>query len=641
MCGIAGVVFDESRCIPGVLGRKLQQRIAHRGPDDLGYLLFRGESVEVGRAWPDEGRAGQLLLVHRRLSIIDLGETGWQPMGTEDGRHYIVYNGEIYNYLELREELEALGHRFHSHSDTEVLLAAYVRWGGAALQRLVGMFAFAILDTWKRTLFLARDFFGIKPLFYTASAGGFAFASEIKALLDLPGVGREPNPRRVYEYLSRGITDHGSETMYRDIRQLPAGHCVEISLDSPRAVHPIQYWQLEVGGPVDLPFGEAAARLRELFLESVRMHLRSDVPVGAALSGGIDSSAIVAMMRLLEPDLEIHTFSYTVDDPVVGEERWVDIAAGATGVIVHKTRPTSEELVADLDRLIRVQDEPFGSTSIYAQHRVFRLAEEAGIKVMLDGQGADELLAGYSSYFVPRLASLLRRGRLIEASTFVRSLVSRPRISAKATLRSACGSLMPELMRQPMRRVVRRNGTPEWLNMGWLLEREVASSTPPQPAGRLTLQRQLRDSVRDSLPALLRFEDRNSMAHSIESRVPFLTPQLAEFILSLPDEYIIARDGTTKHVFRQAMRGIVPDPILDRRDKVGFETPEQRWLAVLKPWVDEVFAGAAPAEIPVLNLPAVRAEWEGVLTGKRPFDWRVWRWINLIRWSELHSVQFA
>lgn len=640
MCGIAGIAFRQPTNIPGSVGRNLQATLAHRGPDDLGYLLF-GEGVDRGRKWPEQGGRGRVLLVHRRLSIIDLGETGWQPMSTPDGRYHLVYNGEIYNYVELRAELEALGYTFHSHSDTEVLLAAYSQWGQAALQRLIGMFAFAVLDVHKRELFLARDFFGIKPLFYATTPTGFAFASEIKALLELPGVGRQVNSSRVHAYLLAGATDHGDATLYEDVRQLPAAHCVTICLERPEIVEPVQYWNLSLDRRIDLSFDDAAEQLRGLFLDSVRMHLRSDVAVGAALSGGVDSSSIVAAMRYLKPDLEIHTFSFLAEDPTIREERWVDIVGGAARTTVHKVQPSADELVSDLDCLIRAQDEPFGSTSIYAQHRVFRLAGQAGIKVMLDGQGADELLAGYSSYLVPRLASLLRGGRWIEAAMFARSLGTLPRVPARSIVRSAGLRMVPQPLKRPLRRLMKREPAPEWLNTQWFLD--CGDGVPEMPLSLgLQLHEQLLASVQhNSLPALLRYEDRNSMAHSIESRVPFLTPQLAEFILSLPEEHLIARDGTTKAVFRQAMRGIVPDRILDRRDKIGFETPEQRWLATLRPWVDEVLSGAAAADVPALNLPAVRREWGAVLDGKRPFDWRVWRWINLIRWSELHDVEFT
>src|SRR5262245_40312187 len=290
MCGIAGIVTQKpgarAACAPAVL-----QCLRHRGPDDQGWLRFAAGKVEIGREWTEPLREPEVLLLHRRLSILDTTKSGWQPMGTPDGRYYVVYNGEIYNYKELRQELELAGHSFKSQSDTEVLLAAYAEWGKAALTRFIGMFAFALLDTERRTLLLARDFFGIKPLYYSSQDGAFVFGSEIKALLTFGLPGLEADPERLFLYLRYGITDSGSQTLFSRVQQLPVGHYLEISLDSGDSKGQC-YWQPE-DKELDISFDEAAERVRELFLRSVELHLRSDVAVGAALSGGIDSSAIV------------------------------------------------------------------------------------------------------------------------------------------------------------------------------------------------------------------------------------------------------------------------------------------------------------------------------------------------------------
>src|SRR5438876_5160192 len=325
MCGIAGVVPAPSRRLDSSLIPRLLRCLEHRGPDDLGWLQDSPEGVKLHRDPGGQDSIEAVVLLHRRLSILDLTATGRQPMATPDGRYYIVYNGEIYNYLELRSELEDLGHQFRSRSDTEVLLAAYAQWGGQALTRLVGMFAFAILDTQERRLFLARDFFGIKPLYYASGPAGFMFASEIKALLELPGVSRRVNPERLYLYLVFGITDHGPETLFSDIHQLPPAHYLEVPLDGAWVNPPVRYWDIDLKPARHIPFGEAAERLREIFLKSIRLHLRSDVPVGTALSGGIDSSAIVMAIRSLAGgDLELHAFSYVADDETLGEEKWID-----------------------------------------------------------------------------------------------------------------------------------------------------------------------------------------------------------------------------------------------------------------------------------------------------------------------------
>ncbi|MDJ0617907.1 MAG: asparagine synthase (glutamine-hydrolyzing) [Calothrix sp. MO_192.B10] len=638
MCGIAGILQFNRSGIDSQMLKNLSNSLYSRGPDDLGFLGWSGTSpVQVSRN-PDDLQNCWLGLVHRRLSILDISEAGWQPMVTSDGRYAIVFNGEIYNYLELQRELKTLGYTFYSHSDTEVLLTAYAHWGTQVLNRLVGMFAFAILDTHTRHLFLARDFFGIKPLYYTDWQGGFAFASEIKSLLQLPGVNRQVNPQKLYDYLRFGVTDHGEETLFTKVRQLPPAHYLKFSLDSLQVTQPVRYWQVELNQPLEISFKAAAEKLQELFLENIRLHLRSDVPIGAALSGGIDSSSIVMAMRYLEPDVELHTFSYIADDPKVNEEHWVDIVSQAARTNLHKTQPLPTQLVEDLDYLINIQEQPFNSTSIYAQHQVFHLAQTAGIKVMLDGQGADEILGGYRIYLGARLATLIRQGHWHQVTQFLEQASRLPEMNRLRLLLVGGGFLLPDNFKGLARQLIGKEFAPSWLNSRWFAEREVMLSLPPSRHKKEVLREQLYQSLDNNLLSLLRYEDRNSMAFSIESRVPFLTPTLVNFMFSLPEEYIIAPDGTTKAVFRQAMRGIVPDSILDRRDKIGFATPEFNWLATLRPWVEEILH--SKQSIPALNMDQVNQDWQAVIQGLKPFDFRIWRWINLIKWAEKYAVKF-
>jgi asparagine synthase (glutamine-hydrolysing) len=633
MCGIAGFLGLPVAGAAGPTSAPLQS-LAHRGPDDSGWKTHRLD----GRHDADTGACHSLLL-HRRLSILDLSAAGHQPMVSADGVCTIVFNGEIYNYRELRDELERDGCTFRTQTDTEVLLQAYVRWREGCLRRLVGMFAFAVLDERRRTLFLARDCFGIKPLYYVQTPAAFAFASEIKALLDWLPLKRTVNPDRLYAYLRFGQTDHGAETMWREIRQVPAAHYLEVSLDRQYDGEPKRYWDLPAAEVLDLSFEEAAHKVRDLFLRNIHLHLRSDVPVGAALSGGIDSSAIVAGMRAVAPHAEIHAFSYIADDPALSEERWVDLVGAHAGAIVHKIRARPDDLIADLDHLIYTQDEPFGSTSIYAQYRVFRLAQEHGIKVMLDGQGADELLAGYRMYVPARLSSLVRQGRWLEAGRFAHRASQLPGMAGRLRLWLQVGR---HLAPAPAARWLQRWLSPRWLNGDWFRRQGVAFFPANLPIERDMLRSALRQAVgTTSLPMLLRYEDRNSMAASIESRVPFLTPELADFVLRLPEEYLLGKDGTSKNVFRQAMRGLVPDAILDRRDKIGFATPEQSWLSALRPWIDKTLASARARDIEALNVPAMQRDWQAVLAGRSRFDFRIWRWVNLIRWAERFDVDFG
>lgn len=371
MCGIGGqIVFGDRSVDPAALVAAARA-LLHRGPDGGGFLGWSGSGAAMLGREGDVARGARVGFLHRRLSIIDLSPAGWQPMSSADGRFHLVFNGEIYNYRELRSELEALGHRFRSASDSEVLLAAYQQWETQALTRFVGMFAFAVLDTTRRSVVLARDFFGIKPLYYCHRDDGFAFASEIKALLALTRSRPRINAQRLYDYLRFGITDHTPETLFADIKQLPAAHYLHVALDDRGAPTPVRYWNPAAVSPIEISFEEAARRLRDLFLTSVRLHLRSDVPIGAALSGGIDSSSIVCAMRRIDPDhLDVHAVSYFAEDEAISEARWIEMAGRAAGASIHRVVASSESLTHDLERLIDVQEEPFGSTSIYAQRGV-------------------------------------------------------------------------------------------------------------------------------------------------------------------------------------------------------------------------------------------------------------------------------
>jgi len=639
MCGILGSIgLGNSKPLLS------KQMLSHRGPDDYGELVWDGKaSPELFRVTPRDVQAAQVWFAHWRLSILDLSEAGWQPMRTVDGRYFIVYNGEVYNYRELRQKLERQGCSFRSHTDTEVVLQAYAQWGPEALKYFVGMFAFAVLDTQTRRVFLARDFFGIKPLYYTFYRNALIFASEIKALLALPGMQAVAHPQRVYDYLRYGLTDHEAETFFQGIYQLPPAHYMVVPVDSPENVQIRRYWEVIPKEQTEISFEDAANQLRTLFLESVQLHLRSDVPLGTALSGGIDSSSIVAAIRYLEPRAEIHTFSFVPhQDTGISEERWIDIAGNHVGAYMHKVRPRPEDLPRDLDDLIYAQDEPFGSTSIYAQYRVFRLARKAGIKVMLDGQGADELLAGYATYYVAKVLSLLRQRRYTELAKFLLRIREVP--AARGVLylfTRLSAALLPQQWQALPRRILGEELLPRWMNKSWFVQREVRFHSVWHSEEETVLRAQLlRDLQTTSLPHLLRYEDRNSMWHSIESRVPFLTPKLAQFLLSLPEDYILASDGTTKAVFRRAMEGITPAQILERRDKIGFATPEREWLLALRPWVESVLTSETAHRIPVLDLREAQNHWQGMLQERRPFKWTFWRWLNLIRWSERFEVKY-
>jgi asparagine synthase (glutamine-hydrolysing) len=398
-----------------------------------------------------------------------------------------------------------------------------------------------------------------------------------------------------------------------------------------------------VGQTSRLSFKDAAEALREAFLDSVRLHLRSDVPLGAALSGGIDSSAIVCAMRHVEPDMPIHTFSYIAQGSSLSEEEWVDRVGVHTGAFAHKVVATPEDLVRDIDTIVRAQGEPFGSTSIYAQYRVYQLAREQGVTVTLDGQGADELLAGYEGYPGDRMLSLLETPGegLLAAGAFARQWGEWPGRSQCRAWMHMGRAVLPDGPYAHARRLMGRGASPEWLNADVLIDAGVTMSEPrpvraPDARGRRVVEQLAQSLQSDGLPHLLRHGDRNSMRFSVESRVPFLTIPMAELALSLPEDYLISGSGETKSVFRAAMRGIVPDAILDRRDKIGFATPEREWFIKLASQSREWLQDAD--QVPFLHREPLLKAFDAIVAGHTPFSWQAWRWINYIRWYAMFAV---
>lgn len=577
MCGVFGDFLSRQEIDPAARQNRLfaaQRALQHRGPDDQGLETF---SVSHGMGLT----GGSLSLGHTRLSIIDLSPGGHQPMHSGNGRYTIVFNGEIYNYRELRAELTTAGYAFCTDSDTEVLLAAWAYWGVSGLRRLTGMFAFAIYDCQDESLTLVRDAFGIKPLFYSLDDTSLSFASEVPALLKLLPSARALDLQQAYDYLVYGRYDDQVRTFYQGVTHLLPGHWLRIDLRTLHTHGPERWWWPSIEERTDLSFEDAAAQLRELFLNSVRLHLRSDVPLGAALSGGVDSSAVVCAMRHLEPEMPIHTFTYVARGSAINEERWADIVNEHVGAIAHKVTAGPQELSDDLDALICAQAEPFGTTSIYAQYRVFQLAKECGITVMLDGQGADESLGGYEGYPSQVLRELLGQYDIFGGMRFASNWSKRFGRSRKALIKPILASALSGEVKLKLKKILSPRKGPHWIREECLgnLESHLSSLTPHETKINRFLAEALRHELTGGRVArLLRYEDRNSMAFSVESRVPFLTIELVEFLLSLPTRYLVAPTAETKTVFRAAMREIVPDEILDRRDKVGFDTPQESWL---------------------------------------------------------------
>lgn len=602
MCGIAGGWWPQFSSAQTQLPKALHA-MRHRGPDDQGFQVYPVASAVVA--------LGQV-----RLSIIDLSAAGHQPMHSLDGRWAIVFNGEIYNYRELRAELLTLGCSFKSKTDTEVLLAAWTHWGHACLSRLRGMFAFAVLDKKNATLTCVRDAFGIKPFFYSRDSHGFRFASELPALLRLQSSMPKLNWQRSYDYLVHGDYDSISDTFFSAIYHLPPGHWMSVNTNNGISSPPQRWWEPKIIERPGWTFGDAVTQVRDQFLQNMRLHLRSDVPLGAALSGGVDSSAVVCAMRHIEPNLPIHTFSYIASSSDVNEEHWVDRVNAHVGAIPHKVHVTAQDLATDLDDMIKSQGEPFGTTSIYAQYKVFKLAKESGMTVTLDGQGADEMLAGYNGYPGQRLRSLIETGHIYESWDFLNKWSKWPGRSKLNGLKTFIGQLTSGPTYDLLKKFNGNECCPAWLNQRVLQDSGVSLSYPDKGAelsirGRRVMAELAASLSQRGLPSLLRHGDRNSMRFSIESRVPFLTTDFAELLLSLPEEYLIASNGETKHVFRAAMRGIVPDDVLDRRDKIGFATPEKDWLMGIAPIIRKGLS--EPINLPFINQSELLLEFDRVV----------------------------
>jgi asparagine synthase (glutamine-hydrolysing) len=616
MCGIVGWAGPPPG-LPAELIRQAASELKHRGPDDEGLFVANRGAVVLG---------------HRRLSIIDLSAAANQPMELPEAGLAISFNGEIYNYLELRAELEAQGCRFRTTSDTETLLHAWAQWGPKCLPKLTGMFAFALYDARRRQVVLARDCFGIKPLFYTHVDGRIVFASEIPPLLGLAGVSRKANARRVLEFLHHGTSDYGDQTFFEAIRQIPPAHFYNIPLDGETPGLPVRYWSLERDRTLPLSFDEAAKRLRDLFVESVSLHLRSDVPLGIALSGGIDSSSVLMSARALLPHTaEIQTFSYIADDPGLTEERWVDDANRASRAVAHKFGIRRGDMAHDFDWFVGLQGEPVLSPVAYAQMRMFQEASKSGIKVLLEGQGADEMLAGYPLYLPARLASLARNAQVTQALRFARN--------NRIPWRRAAAACLPAVVLKTWRHL---RGAPTlfpWIQRSWAKAHGVGSGGSIQN-GRFRLRESLNETLsRSKLPAFLRWGDRNSMVFSIENRVPFLTPRLAEFVFALPEEYLIANEGTSKSVFRAAMRGLTPDSILDRKIKIGFDPPYRAWIEDMRPQSRELLEIAS--EIPALDADVLWRDCAPFLAGEAasmPVTQRLWGVFFLAGWTRQFGV---
>lgn len=611
MCGIFGIwKLDRDAVDLGDL-QLATNAIRHRGPDDEGFLLVDtraarmqscgGSDTDYRLSLPDlsqfKSEQFDLAFGFRRLAILDLSPAGHQPMSSPDGRVWIVFNGEIYNYQELRAELATEGHSFKTTSDTEVILAAYQQWGESCVEHFNGMFALAIWDSTARKMFVARDRFGEKPLHYVYIPERlFAFASEMKALWAAGLAGREIHEETLALFTQHGQVEIGEQTIYRNILRLPQAHC--LTLTAAGRLQKRRYWDIDPRVRIDGWTNERyAEEFREHFTNSVRLRLRADVPVGSSLSGGLDSSTVVSVINRLLPETAVQkTFSARFDDPSRDEGKWMDLVTKSNRVERHDVWPTAERFFEELSDLFWHQEEPFSSASVYAQWSVMRLARQHGVTVLLDGQGADEMLAGYHSYFNEMTDDLLNSFDFIGYLKWRRDCLALHGV-VPGNFRRVLSQKTPEPVKRILKKSLQRTGS--------LPPVEPAQPVYPREFGKVSSLRKLLwwNTTREGLVELLRYADRNSMAHSREVRLPFLDHNLVEFVFKLP-ERLLVRDGWTKWILREAFRGVVPEEITNRVDKLGYMPPQQKWLAG-QSWPDVMLDQLAKLRNGTSGAPAV------------------------------------
>ncbi len=620
LCGIAAILSPTRSDVLYRHASEMIRLLHHRGPDDEQVVTFdRGREVHAHEP-------ASIALAHSRLSILDLSSAGRQPMADPSGRFHLIFNGEIYNYLELREDLEQQGELFQSSGDTEVLLRLLAREGKMALAKLDGMFAFLLLDVIGQKVLAVRDRFGIKPLYYwIAPDGNLVMSSEIKAFTVYPGWRAELNRQRAYDYLARGLIDHTAETMFKDVFQIPAGHLVEIDLQDSFARISPQRWYRLCAASIEMNPDECVEHCGELLGNSVKQHLRADVTVGSCLSGGLDSSSIVCLAAeaLREQGIKGGQFTFTSRHPdeLMDEWEYAQVVARRTGANPVEVHPEPGEFFNLISDLVWIQDEPFGSASIFAQYKVFESAAAHHVKVMLDGQGADEQLAGYHAFFKVYLLELIRQGKLRTAVNVMRGLKQTHGLGLIRLLTQALGTALPE-------------GITRYFNWRGCISQVIdIKRLGPEPVDPFHAMNGQRRGVQafsmdqlsaGSLPMLLHWEDRNSMAHSVEARVPFLASSFVEFVLGLPAHEKL--DGHwTKKILREAMRSLVPEQVLQRTDKIAFATPDRQWfLQSHRDEAERVLMDALDAGGSLVHTRGCEVL-GSILDSRRPYDDILWR----------------
>jgi asparagine synthase (glutamine-hydrolysing) len=606
MCGIAGIINLDHQTIFESDIKLMMSKIKHRGPDDEG--TFIDKNVGLGFV---------------RLSILDLSPAGHQPMHSADNEQVIVFNGEIFNYIELRDELKQLGHSFKTQTDTEVLLTAYKQWGPVCEHKFNGMWAFVIYDKNKNTIFISRDRYGIKPFYYTIQHNKFYFASEIPAILSVLNKKPKANEQAIFDFLVFNRTDQSEETFFTNIFKLKHGHCLHIDLNKKQDQVEIKKWydpRTELKGPV-----HSKEEYYTLFKDAVELRMRSDVPVGVCLSGGLDSSSVLSVLLKDDKHKDINTFSAVYNKGDIGDESaFIDLYKDQVKNM-HFTSPNANELYNDLQAFVKAHGEPIPSTSAYAQFRVMQLAKGT-VTVTLDGQGADEQLAGYHYFFGLYYKELFRKLKWFK---LFREIVSySTKHKSLFALKTFVFFLLPKKWRTKVR-VSEKGYLNEEFNTKYNKHNQIAGNL----YGSSNLKDALLDHFEYKMEHHLKWGDFNSMWHSIESRMPFLDHRLVERTISLPSNQIINK-GTTKFILREAMKNTLPEAIRTRTDKVGFATPEGEWFRKepFKQLILDILNSDSFASRNIIDVAKAKSLYTKHINGETNISKEIWKWIHLELW---------
>jgi asparagine synthase (glutamine-hydrolysing) len=622
MCGICGIVAIDKEPVAPENIRKMMRLLEHRGPDDQG--IFIEDNVGFG---------------FLRLSILDLSPLGNQPMFDETKRYMIVHNGEVYNYLELRKQLQNKGYIFKSNTDTEVILKSYIEWGEDCLNKFNGMWAFCIYDSNENTIFIARDRFGVKPFYYYLDNNKFIFASEIPVIISVLPKTNAPNRQSIFDYLVFNRTDQTEDTFFENIRKLQHGHCMRITLDSEllNSANQQHGWKsinnnISIKKWYDLrervknviPF-RSEKEYQEIFSSAVGLRLRSDVPVGVCLSGGLDSSSIVGILLNQFRRTDLNTFSAVYGSNVYGDESEYINEFKPYLLNMYFTNPTGDTLFRDLDVFVKAHGEPIPSTNPYAQFKVMELAK-GNVVVTLDGQGADEQLAGYHYFFGFYFKELFKRLQILRLGSEVINYLINQR--SLLGLKSFGYFMLPEKIRGEAR--IKEKG---YLKSSFVNNFIKTNQVTHNIYGSDSLMNALLDHFEYKLEHLLKWEDRNSMWFSLEARVPFLDYRLVEKTLALDPEWII-RKGNTKYILRESMNGIIPTKIKNRQDKVGFATPAADWFRskAFGDYVRDTLIDSPILNDNIINRGKAINIYKKHLRGKVDINREIWKWINLDKW---------